>query len=170
MANPTLHWRMLAPVFVPNPSTAGLLDALYQMGTATTYADGTTRTPGTFTTPGTASLPATLGTGSAWTWNFDNTTFGTGNKTAIYGYAPTTTAMNQAVAICGSSNTAGAVWKQLFPAEQQRIVTLLIERVQLHAVGVDIKWREDGWLGLDADIAQQPLVLENATPEEEALA
>ena len=64
----------------------------------------------------------------------------------------------------------GAVWKQLFPAEQQRIVALLIERVQLHAVGVDIKWREDGWLGLDADIAQQPLVLENATPEEEALA
>ena len=123
MANPTLHWRMLAPVFVPNPSTAGLLDALYQMGTATTYADGTTRTPGTFTTPGTASLPATLGTGSAWTWNFDNTTFGTGNKTAIYGYAPTTTAMNQAVAICGSSSVGGAVWKQLF--SDPRLANLL---------------------------------------------
>jgi len=114
MALPTLHWRMLAPVFVPNPSTAGFLDALYQMGTATTYADGTARAPGTFTTPGTASLPASLGTGSAWTWNFDATTFGTGNKTAIYGYAPTTTAMNQAVTICGTSSVAGAVWKQLF--------------------------------------------------------
>jgi hypothetical protein len=104
---------MLAPVFVPNATTSGFLDALYQMGTATTYADGTTRTPGTFAAPGTASLPATLGTGSAWTWNFDNTTFATGQKTAIYGYAPTTTAMNQAVVICGTTSTAGAVWKQL---------------------------------------------------------
>ena len=114
MANPTLHWRMLAPVFVSSPTTSGFLDALYQMGTATTYADGTARTPGTFAAPGTASLPATLGTGSAWTWNFDSTTFATGQKTAIYGYAPTTTAMNQAVAICGTTSTAGAVWKQLF--------------------------------------------------------
>ena len=137
MANPTLHWRMLAPVFVPNPSTAGLLDALYQMGTATTYADGTTRTPGTFTTPGTASLPATLGTGSAWTWNFDNTTFGTGNKTAIYGYAPTTTAMNQAVAICGSSNTAGAVWKQLF--SDPRLANLLFMGIAKNS-GVYTSW------------------------------
>lgn len=114
MANPTLHWRMLAPVFVQKPTDPGSwLDALYQAGTATTYADGTTRTPGTFASPGTASLPATLGTGSAWTWNYDNTTFATGGKTAIYGYAPTTTALNQAVVIGGTSNAAGAAWKQL---------------------------------------------------------
>lgn len=114
MALPTLHWRMLAPVFVTNGTPGGILDALYQMGTATTYADGTTRTPGTFAAPGTASLPASLGTGSAWTWNYDATTFGTGAKTAIYGYAPTTTALNQAVTICGTTSVVGAVWKQLF--------------------------------------------------------
>ena len=123
MANPTLHWRMLAPVFVSNPSTSGFLDALYQAGTATTYADGTARTPGTFAAPGTASLPATLGTGSAWTWNFDNTTFATGQKTAIYGYAPTSTAMNQAAIICGTSSTAGAGWKQL--ATDTRVIGFL---------------------------------------------
>jgi len=113
MANPTLHWRMLAPVTVTDQTAAGFMQALYQMGTATTYADGTTRTPGTFASPGTASLPASLGTGSAWTWNYDSTTFATGGKTAIYGYAPTTTAINQAVIIGGTSNVTGAVWKQL---------------------------------------------------------
>lgn len=113
MANPTLHWRMLAPVNVPSGTISGFMDALYQMGTATTYADGTTRTPGTFAAPGTASLPASLGTGSAWTWNYDNTTFATGAKTAIYGYAPTSTAINQAAIICGTSSVAGAAWKQL---------------------------------------------------------
>lgn len=129
MANPTLHWRMLAPVFVSNPaSPSSFLDALYQAGTATTYADGTARVPGTFATPGTASLPATLGTGSAWTWNFDNTTFNAPlpapqPKTAIYGYAPTSTAINQAVAICGTASTAGAVWKQL--ATDTRLVNHL---------------------------------------------
>lgn len=116
MANPTLHWRMLAPVTVANGSAAAFLEALYTMGTATTYADGTARVSGTFTTPGTASLPATLGTGSAWTFNYDTTTLpdGKGSKTAIYGYAPTTTAINQAVVICGSSTVAGGVWKQLY--------------------------------------------------------
>jgi len=54
----------------------------------------------------------------------------------------------------------GAVWAQLFPPEQQRITKLLIERVQLHTQGLDICWRDDGWLGLDADIAEHPLVSE----------
>lgn len=52
----------------------------------------------------------------------------------------------------------GDVWAQLFPAEQQRIARLLIERVQLHGQGLDIVWREDGWLGLGADVAAHPLV------------
>jgi hypothetical protein len=116
---------MLAPVFVSSPTTSGFLDALYQAGTATTYADGTARTPGTFATPGTASLPATLGTGSAWTWNYDATTFGTGQKTAIYGYAPTTTALNQAVVIGGTSSFvfAAGAWKQL--ATDTRLINYL---------------------------------------------
>lgn len=120
MALATLHWRMLAPVVVRSSTDpTSIIDALYTAGTATTYADGTTRTPGTFASPGTASLPASLGTGSAWTWNYDNTTYSTGlpggPKTAIYGYPPTTTAINQAVVVCGATSIAApaAVWKQM---------------------------------------------------------
>jgi DNA invertase Pin-like site-specific DNA recombinase len=60
-----------------------------------------------------------------------------------------------------------AVWEQLFPAEQQRLTRLLIERVQMHEHGIDILWREDGWIGLGPDIAAHPLVEEvRAEPEE----
>jgi site-specific DNA recombinase len=55
----------------------------------------------------------------------------------------------------------GEVWSQLFPAEQQRIARLLIERVQLHTQGMDILWREDGWVGLGPDIHAHPLVEES---------
>ena len=64
----------------------------------------------------------------------------------------------------------GAVWEQLFPIEQQRITQLLIERVQLHGQGLDILWREDGWLGLGADIAAHPLVEEMKESTEEVFA
>jgi site-specific DNA recombinase len=63
----------------------------------------------------------------------------------------------------------GCVWAQLFPAEQQRIARLLIERVQLHAQGLDIVWREDGWRGLGADIAAHPLVEECREQAQEVL-
>ena len=39
----------------------------------------------------------------------------------------------------------GLVWEQLFPAERQRIVQLLIERVTLREEGIEIVWREVGW-------------------------
>jgi len=61
----------------------------------------------------------------------------------------------------------GKVWNQLFPKEQQRITQLLIERVQLHDRGLDILWREDGWLGLGEDIGSHPLVNEARSPAEE---
>lgn len=64
----------------------------------------------------------------------------------------------------------GAVWEQLFPAEQQRITRLLIERVQLHEQGLDIIWREDGWLGLGPDIGAHPLIDECRGEVEEAMA
>ena len=64
----------------------------------------------------------------------------------------------------------GAVWVQLFPIEQQRITQLLVERIQLHGQGLDILWREDGWLGLGADIASHPLVEEMKESTEEAFA
>lgn len=41
-----------------------------------------------------------------------------------------------------------------------RITRLLVERVQLHDHGLDIVWREDGWLGLGPDIGGHPLVEE----------
>jgi site-specific DNA recombinase len=40
------------------------------------------------------------------------------------------------------------VWKQLFPAERQRIVNLLIERVTLRDEGIEITWRDVGWVTL----------------------
>jgi len=64
----------------------------------------------------------------------------------------------------------GAVWEQLFPAEQQRLTRLLIERVQMHEQGIDIHWRDDGWIGLGPDIAEHPLVEEAGDMQEEALA
>jgi len=105
MALPTQNWRMLQPVYVGATGSnatggiTGVLDAIYTMGTATVYADGTARTPGA---------------GSAWTWAQDNTTFGTGFTTAVYATPPTTTAINQQIIFAGSTSVAGAVWKQLY--------------------------------------------------------
>lgn len=39
----------------------------------------------------------------------------------------------------------GQVREQLFPAEQQRIVQLLIERVILRSDGIEIVWHDMGW-------------------------
>ena len=61
----------------------------------------------------------------------------------------------------------GEVWEQLFPAEQQRIVRLLIERVQLQEDGLDILWRHDGWAGFGADIHHHPFVEEQRLAVEE---
>lgn len=47
----------------------------------------------------------------------------------------------------------GEVWKQLFAEEQQRIVRLLIERVNVEEDGIDIHWRESGWMGLAGELA-----------------
>lgn len=113
MALPALHWRLLPPVFIANTASASeIMDAIYTMGTSTVYADGSARAPGTFASPGTASLPASVGTGSAWTWNFDNTTFGTSAKTCCYAYPPTTTSIGQTIIVGCTSSTTGATWLQ----------------------------------------------------------
>lgn len=112
MALSALHWRMLPPVALPLGTAAELMDAIYTMGTSTVYADGTARSPGTFASPGTASLPASVGTGSAWTWNYDATTFATGAKTCCYAYPPTTTAINQTIIVGCTSSVTGATWLQ----------------------------------------------------------
>ena len=119
MANPTLHWRMLPPAFITNATTASLLDAIYTMGLSTVYADGSARAPGAFAAPNVGQVPlaagpTSLGTGSAWTWNYDATTFATGAKTAVYAYPPAAGAgLNQQVVISGTTSVVGAVWKQL---------------------------------------------------------
>lgn len=47
----------------------------------------------------------------------------------------------------------GDVWQQLFAEEQQRIARLLIERVQILSDGIDIQWRESGWIELAGELA-----------------
>jgi site-specific DNA recombinase len=59
----------------------------------------------------------------------------------------------------------GDVWEQLFPAEQQRIARLLIDRVQLHDAGLDIVWRDEGWTGFGPDVVQHPFVEEERLRE-----
>ena len=45
------------------------------------------------------------------------------------------------------------VWKALFPAEQVRLLNLLIERVVLRPDGIEILWREVGWKNLAGELA-----------------
>ena len=40
------------------------------------------------------------------------------------------------------------LWDELFPAEQARIVQLLVERVEIAEDGLDIRLRTDGLAGL----------------------
>jgi site-specific DNA recombinase len=54
----------------------------------------------------------------------------------------------------------GQVWQQLFPAEQQRIARLMIERVQIHERGLDIAWRDDGWSRFGPEIRHHAYVQE----------
>lgn len=126
MANPTLHWRMLPPVFISSPSTpSAWIEALYKMGTSITYADGSARSPGSFAPANIGQVPLTagptsLGTGSAWTWNYDATTWGP-NKTACYAYPPTSTAINQQIIFAAKDASAvpATAWKQLYSDTRQ---------------------------------------------------
>jgi hypothetical protein len=38
---------------------------------------------------------------------------------------------------------------------------LLIDRIDLSEHGLEIHWREDGWLGLGAEVTQHPLIDES---------
>jgi hypothetical protein len=46
-----------------------------------------------------------------------------------------------------------SVWEQLYPAEQHRIVNLMIERVDIVPGGLKVKWRELGWRALIEEFA-----------------
>ena len=51
----------------------------------------------------------------------------------------------------------GDVWERLFAAERQRLVSLMIERVDLVQGGLKIKWRALGWQALIGEFAPQTL-------------
>ncbi len=61
----------------------------------------------------------------------------------------------------------GQVWAQLFPAEQHRIVRLLVDRVALRDDGLDIVWNDDGWRDFAPEITQHPLVDEQRADRDE---
>ena len=48
------------------------------------------------------------------------------------------------------------LWDELFPAEQARIVALLVERIDITATGLDLKLRADGLPGLAREVMAPP--------------
>lgn len=46
------------------------------------------------------------------------------------------------------------LWDELFPAEQARIVQLLVERVDIGIGGLDIRMRLDGMASLASEMRQ----------------
>ena len=66
----------------------------------------------------------------------------------------------------------GNVWEHLFPAERQRIVQLLIERVTLLDNGIEIGWRAAGWSQLVGELLPDTIgaELRELAESEEALA
>ncbi|MGE3293539.1 MAG: recombinase family protein [Geminicoccaceae bacterium] len=50
----------------------------------------------------------------------------------------------------------GSLWAELFPAEQARIVRLLVERVDVQADGLEVRLRAEGLASLVAELLQQP--------------
>ena len=44
------------------------------------------------------------------------------------------------------------LWDELFPAEQARIVTLLVERVDIGTDGLNVRLRMDGLAGLAREV------------------
>ncbi len=50
----------------------------------------------------------------------------------------------------------GSLWAELFPAEQARIMRLLVERVDVQADGLEVRLRAEGLASLVAELRQQP--------------
>lgn len=56
------------------------------------------------------------------------------------------------------------VWENLFPIEQNRVMRLLIERVQLHEDGLDIIWRDDSWQQFSRELERHQFVAKQRAP------
>jgi site-specific DNA recombinase len=54
------------------------------------------------------------------------------------------------------------LWNQLFPAEQARIVELLVDRVDLQADGIDLRLRVDGLTSLCAELRRAAVAPQEA--------
>ena len=61
----------------------------------------------------------------------------------------------------------GVVWKELFPAEQARLIQLLVERVQIQDDGLDIEWHAIGWSELASELAPNTIGADLREHEEE---
>lgn len=61
------------------------------------------------------------------------------------------------------------VWENLFPIEKNRIMRLLIERVQLHGDGLDIIWHDDSWQRFCKEIGHHPFLTEQREHFEETV-
>ena len=49
-----------------------------------------------------------------------------------------------------------ALWSELFPAEQARIVQLLVERIDIHPDAAEITLKTEGLMGLATDLGLAP--------------
>jgi hypothetical protein len=54
------------------------------------------------------------------------------------------------------------VWDELYPAEQARILRLLVERIDVAADGLELRLRVEGFTSLLAELGQRPLALPRA--------
>lgn len=68
-------------------------------------------------------------------------------------------AVNEAQVVVALKRLTG-VWDQLYPEEQNRLLHLLIVRVQITSKGVDIVWRDDGFTDVAGEFFDQPFVRE----------
>ena len=59
--------------------------------------------------------------------------------------------------VLGRLTDFGSLWAELFPAEQARIVKLLVERVDVMVDGLEVRLRAEGLASLVAELRQQPV-------------
>jgi len=57
------------------------------------------------------------------------------------------------------------VWDQLYPEEQNRLLHLLIVRIQITPTGIDIVWHDDGFTDVAGEFFDQPFVREQREAE-----
>ncbi len=64
--------------------------------------------------------------------------------------------------VLGQLADFGSLWAELVPAEQARIVQLLVERVDVHVDGLEVRLRAEGLASLVAELRQQPVPAKSA--------